>query len=260
MMGFSAGWLGLVALTWMGFQNEFQLYKDSKSLQRRVSYVWTDWCPEWGWLNSKFSHWRFPKLALSQNGWWILSSLPFQKQYRKSFNKLWFRDLYYTLKRTYLPWYLKGQNKRLTTRKKRIQSLRHLNQILVHTPPPTQPAPLPTWQTTAPPVKRGCVCFNPPFSPGTPSRRWNILHQASAPWIVHTSATFHRHPRWFRSDDTMTGGEWSQREEVQSMHKKKSIMEETSGCLNEPQPLLRFFFFWMVGFHRSFLDCWGQIV
>ena len=55
----------------------------------------------------------------------------------------------------------KDKTKDLPHEKKRIQSLRHLNQILVHTPPPTQPAPLPTWQTTAPPSKKGLRVFQP---------------------------------------------------------------------------------------------------
>ena len=48
----------------MGFQSEFQFYKNSKSPRRRGSYVWTDRCSEWVRLNSKFSHWRIPKFRL----------------------------------------------------------------------------------------------------------------------------------------------------------------------------------------------------
>lgn len=64
-------------------------------------------------------------------------------------------------------------------------------------PTPNTTSPTPNMTNDCPPSKKGgwrCVFDHPPFSPGTPSRRWNILHQASAPWIVHTSATKnHRH-------------------------------------------------------------------
>ena len=111
-----------------------------------------------------------------------------------------------------------------------------------------------------PPVKRGCVCFQPTIL------TWHSVKKVkySSPSFCtlnrpHLSDSFHRHSplvsiRWYDDRGRMISTKWTGR------CTKETIMEEKFGCLNEPQPLLRFFFFEWLVFHRSFLDCWGHIV
>lgn len=91
--------------------------------------------------------------------------------------------------------------------KKGIQSLRHLNNFSF-TPHPQHNQPHSQHDKPRPHQSKGGACVSTHHSHLALRQEGEIFFTK----LLHLESStpqrqFHRHPRWFRSDDTMTGGE-----------------------------------------------------
>ena len=239
-----AGWLGLVASRGWGFKTNSSCIRIAKVREEGdLMFELIGVRNEGGWIPS-FN--TIPK--------WMVN--PFVFTISKAVSEVFptsFDSGIYTLKPTYLPWYLKGQNKRLTARKKASNPILKTSQesLVHHTPNTTNPNP--QHAQPHPPQKRGLRVFQLTIL------TWHSVKKVkySSPSFCtlnrpHLSDVKNRHPCWFRSDDSM--GENDLNEMKTQMHNKNRLWKKKAWLFEwttATSPFLSFFL--MVCFHRSFL-------